>query len=179
MATTYVQIGSTVTVGAGGTAYIEFASIPSTYTDICLLTSIRSTFASGPRDESYIVINSSTSSTYQVLRLRGVDTAGALSSTSGANAAPSSTYPLGIPAATATANTFSNDLVYFPNYAGSTAKSFSTESIQENNSTASWQVLMTAGLTTATAAISNLKIYALNGNLAQYSTASLYGIKNS
>ena len=179
MANTFIQIGSTVTVGSGGTAYIEFASIPSTYTDLCILTSLRSSFASGPRDEGYIVINSSTSSTYQVLRLRGADAAGALSSTSGANAAPSATYPLTMPAATATASTFSNDSIYFPNYAGSTAKTFSIEAIQENNSSASWCVLMTANLTTATTAISNIKIYATSGNLVQYSTASLYGISKS
>ena len=179
MANTYVKIGTTVTVGSGGAANIEFASIPSTFTDLCILTSLRSAFASGPRQEAYIVINSSTSSTYQVLRLRGVDAAGALSSTSGANVAPSSTSPLGTPAATATANTFSNDSIYFPNYAGSTAKSFGTESVQENNSGTAWQVLMTAGLTTATTAISNIKIYSASGDFVQYSTASLYGIKNS
>ena len=42
MANTYVQIGSTVTVGVSGAASIDFSSIPSTYTDLVLKVSGRS-----------------------------------------------------------------------------------------------------------------------------------------
>jgi hypothetical protein len=41
MATTY-EIISSVTVGSGGAANIEFTSIPATYTDLYVLASIRS-----------------------------------------------------------------------------------------------------------------------------------------
>ena len=41
MATTYTLISS-VTVGSGGAASIEFTSIPSTYTDLVLKLSARS-----------------------------------------------------------------------------------------------------------------------------------------
>jgi hypothetical protein len=41
MANTYIQIGSTVTVGAGGSTTITFSSIPATYTDLILKFSLR------------------------------------------------------------------------------------------------------------------------------------------
>ena len=177
MANTFELIASS-TVGVLGVASIDFTSIPSTYTDLCLLTSLRSAFVSGPRDAGYIVINT-TGSTYESRRVRGVDAAGALSSGSGAGVDPSSTFLLGMPATTATASTFSNDMLYFPNYTGSTAKSYSSDSVQENNSTSAWEVNLVAGITTATSAISTIKIFASSGNLVQYSTAYLYGVKSS
>jgi hypothetical protein len=42
MANTY-EIISSVTVGAGGAAYIEFTNIPQTYTDLNLVFSGRNT----------------------------------------------------------------------------------------------------------------------------------------
>ena len=46
MAGTYKLIGS-VTVGAGGAANIDFTSIPSTYTDLAIKVSYRSTATPG------------------------------------------------------------------------------------------------------------------------------------
>jgi hypothetical protein len=43
MATTYTLINSSVTVGSGGAADIEFTSIPATYTDLLLVLSGRGT----------------------------------------------------------------------------------------------------------------------------------------
>ena len=40
MADTFVKI-ATVTVGSGGAATIDFSSIPSTYTDLCIKHSLR------------------------------------------------------------------------------------------------------------------------------------------
>ena len=41
MANTFYKI-ATVTVGSGGASSIDFSSIPSTYSDLCLLLSLRS-----------------------------------------------------------------------------------------------------------------------------------------
>jgi len=41
---TYIQIASTVTVGAGGAADITFSAIPATYTDLLVVASV--TYAS-------------------------------------------------------------------------------------------------------------------------------------
>jgi hypothetical protein len=66
--------------------------------------------------------------------------------------------------------------IYFPNYASATNKSFSIDSVTENNATLANQFL-TAGLWSNTAAITSITLLAASGNLAYYSTASLYGIK--
>ena len=42
MASTYIPI-ATVTVGSGGATNIEFTSIPNTYTNLIILTSLRGT----------------------------------------------------------------------------------------------------------------------------------------
>ena len=176
MANTYTLIASN-TVGLLGASSITFSSIPSTYTDLLLKSSARSAIVGG-RDDAYINFNGSIASTYQTIRLRGAD-GGSYSNNSGANVAPASTYPLEIPGSTATASTFSNDDIYIPNYTGSQAKSYSVDSTAENNSTVTWQVTLSAGITTATSAITSITYTATSGNLVQYSTFYLYGIKSS
>ena len=53
---TYIQIGSTVTVGAGGAANITFSSIPSTYTDLKLVWSARSARTAVNTDDMIILM---------------------------------------------------------------------------------------------------------------------------
>jgi hypothetical protein len=74
-----------------------------------------------------------------------------------------------------TANTFGNADIYIPNYAGSTNKSYSCDSVSENNATTAFQNLM-AGLWSQTAAITSLAITANSGNFVAGSTISLYKI---
>jgi len=79
----------------------------------------------------------------------------------------------------ATANTFGSWEAYVPNYTLSNNKSVSLDSVMENNATAAEQNLV-AGLWSNTAAITSIKLLPLNGTaFKQYSTATLYGIKNS
>lgn len=75
----------------------------------------------------------------------------------------------------ATASTFSSFEIYIPNYAGSTNKSFSVDSVTENNATTAYTNLI-AGIWNTTSAINSITI---SNALAQYSTFTLYGIKNS
>jgi hypothetical protein len=76
-----------------------------------------------------------------------------------------------------TASVFGNMQIYFPNYAGSTNKSVSADSVMENNATGAYMAL-TATLF-GTAAITSLTFTTNNGSFVQHSSASLYGIKNS
>jgi hypothetical protein len=70
-------------------------------------------------------------------------------------------------------------MIYLPNYAGSNNKSLSLDSAFENNSSTAY-LNMVAGLWSSSAAITSLKVYpASASNFAQYSTAYLYGVKNS
>jgi hypothetical protein len=171
MANTYIQIGSTVTVGAGGAASIDFSSIPSTYTDLLMVVSARGTanFAGNGQYYDIKINNSSANLTQRYVQGNGSAASSGTSSSTTGNYMPPSDY---------TASTFSNNVIYFPNYAGSTNKSFTTDSVNENNATAAYQI-MNAYLWSQTAAINQITLTAGGGNFAQYSTASLYGISKS
>jgi len=167
MATTFTKIAA-VTVGAGGAASIDFTSIPSTYTDLCVKVSARGTDSSG---DLGIKLNTSSSSfSRRVLRGNG-------SAASSTNA--SDNYIGGLEPSTYTASTFGNAEIYIPNYAGSTNKSISVDSVTENNATEAFAFFV-ASLWSNSAAITGITLYPFtSGNLAQYSTAVLYGINKS
>jgi hypothetical protein len=95
----------------------------------------------------------------------------------GSTAYSDTSYSGIFPAGSATANTFSNSVAYFPNYANTTTnKSFSVDDVSENNATASYQTI-SANLYSSTSAITSLKIESINSaNIVAGSTVSLYGI---
>jgi hypothetical protein len=167
MANTFELISS-VTVGVLGTTSIDFTSIPSTYTDLCIKLSARSDRAANIDDQFIIKPNGSTSSlTY--IYVRG----------DGASASSGSLNRTYVPAASSTASTFGNAEIYIPNYAGATNKSMSVDSVEENNATTAY-MSMQAVLWSSTAAITSLNIAPVSGTtFVQYSTAYLYGVKNA
>lgn len=171
MANTFVRIAS-VTVGAGGASTMSFSSIPSTYTDLCLKISARTDRASF--DEVIgISFNGSTSSfSWRLLNANGTST-GSYNGTTPIMAGRAV-------AATATASIFSNSEVYIPNYNSSNYKSFNTDSVAENNSLTLNDLDLHAGLWSNTAAITSITLTPQSsGTFVQYTTATLYGIKNS
>lgn len=162
---TYTLIASS-TVGAGGAASIDFTSIPSTYTDLVLQTSLRE------NDNAWVVyveFNGSGSNRTQT-RLEG--NGSSVSSSSG------STIFINAVATAGTASTFSNVSLYIPNYASANNKSISIDGVSESNQTTAYATL-NASLWSNTAAITSIKLVTGAGLLQQYSTAYLYGIKNS
>lgn len=171
MATTFIKIAS-VTVGSGGSSTLSFTSIPSTYTDLCLKLSLRDTATGASVYGFSIVLNNDlTGARYSGRYLLG--NGSAASSATNTDYALSYTYDGGA----ATSNTFANSEIYFPNYAGSNQKSYSVDSVTEDNATAAYASLH-ARLYNQTTAISQVDVYS-SGTFAQYSTATLYGIKNS
>lgn len=174
MATTYKAI-ATVTVGSGGAGNITFSSIPATYTDLKIVISARSNRTGANVDTVKMTFNGS-SSGYSNRGMGGTGSAvfsftnaGSASIEDNAAATDNST----------TANTFGNGEIYLPNYAGSNYKSVSSDGVGENNASSSYQFL-TAGLWSNTSAITSIVLAPLVGTLwLQYSTATLYGIKNS
>lgn len=176
MADTYTLISS-VTVGAGGAASIDFTSIPATYTDLKLVVSGRSAQTGTAQDYGSLQFNGSTSG-YSNREVYGTGSAAASSSTSSQNQLY---FTWVYPAGSATASTFGNMDIYIPNYAGSTNKSVSIDGVPENNASAIQYTTLSAGLWANTAAITSIKLLISAGsqNFAQYSTAYLYGIKNS
>lgn len=161
---------SAATVGSGGAASIDFTSIPSTYTDLLIKLSVRGEVPA-VQVVNRIKINSLTSG-YADKYLFGSG------STTGSGSFSTAIGFIGdANAATSTANTFSNQEIYIPNYAGTSAKSYSVDSVQETNATTAYAEL-TAGFNSTTSAIMEISFSLASGNFAQHSTAYLYGVSN-
>ena len=156
---------STVTVGAGGTSEILFSGIPQSATDLLVVVSIRA--ASGGIDAAPFVKFNNDATSYTGRTILG----------SGSNkySETKSNFTMMQAGSGSTANTFGSGQIYIPNYSGSANKSFSMETLGENNGTEAWMEIR-AGLWSNTAAITSLSIYRSDYNILQYSTASLYTI---
>ena len=172
MPDTFIKIAS-VTVGAGGTSAIEFSSIPSTYTDLCVKASVRDSNTQ-VYGVLYFYVNGVGGTAYSYKELYGNGSSTYSRGQTGVDRA----YLYDINGNSATSNTFGNLEIYIPNYASSSAyKSISFDGVAENNGTAGYNSLA-AGLYSQNTAISTVTLQA-DSTIFQYSTATLYGIKNS
>jgi len=166
-----MQLIETIEVGAGGAASIEFTSIPQDGVDLVLKVSTRCSSTAVLLEMQF---NADTSASYAYRWLRG--TGSATSSGNAGSGYPSTYAMIGwVNGSSATANTFNNQEAYIPNYSGSAIKSFSSDAVDENNATASYQTIQAGGWNN-TSAITSVKLFLNAGNFAQYSTASLYKI---
>jgi hypothetical protein len=165
MPLTYQKIART-TVGSGGASTIEFTSIPSTYTDLVVLISARSTGV----DPNIMIRFNSSSSNFSQKRLVS----------DGSSVASYGTYgewSAWATLSTDTASTFGNSLIYISNYGSSNYKSLSSDATGENNATAN-NMTLGAELWSNTAAITSVSfVMGSSYNFAQHSSATLYGIK--
>jgi hypothetical protein len=171
MAFTYSKLAET-TVGAGGTSAITFNNIPQNYTDLKIVLSIRNTASSA--QSLGVRFNGSTSG-YSDRWILGNGSAASSSSDTASPMAIAYDALIG----TNTANTFSSIEIYIPNYTSSNFKSLSSDSVSENNATAA-NASMFAALWSNVTAISSMQFLSYSGtsqNFAQYSTATLYGIR--
>jgi hypothetical protein len=171
---TLLKIAS-VTVGSGGASSMEFTSIPSTYTDLCIKLSGRSSNAGANGWQNGALTFNGSTSGYSGIVLLG---RGDLSPVSLANSSTSIDFAFYTSDATSTSNTFANNEIYIPNYAGSNYKSVSSDIAQENNGV---RAIMgfNAGLWSNAAAITSITLTPTLGTFVQYSTATLYGINKS
>jgi hypothetical protein len=169
---TYTLISS-VTVGSGGAGSIDFTSIPATYTDLVVLLSVRSTNASTDAQLRININGTGVGTNFSSRGLQGDGSSvSSFTQTSGWIAG-------GFNGGTSTANTFSSLQVYFPNYTGSTNKSFSVEMVMERNFATGTYAELNAILYSNTSVISSLSFTTPSANLAEYSTVYLYGISNA
>lgn len=168
MADTFIKIAR-VDVGAGGQASIDFTSIPSTYTDLCIKATLRDGTAQIYGD-GVIRFNDDTGSNYSRIRLEGNGTG-----TASASQTTTSLTGWNSNGASSTASTFNNIEIYVPNYTSSNQKSVSIDCVVENNGTTAYDFL-TAGKWTGTAAITKVSIVNPSSTFSQYSSATLYGI---
>jgi hypothetical protein len=145
------------------TASVTFSSIPQTYTDLKLVISSRTSFAT---TSSLLFQPNGSTSNLTAKRIYGTGTT--VLSDTGTNALQNGQDT--------TSNTFTNIEVYFPNYTSSNYKSFSLDGVMENNATFAYAYML-AYLWSDTAAISSLTL-AADGNFVSGSTFYLYGISN-
>jgi len=164
----YESIATSV-VGSGGTAYVEFTSIPSTYKQLQIRYMVKNS------SDSYTTamrFNSDTGSNYFWHNVSGNG-----SSTSG-NDYPSVSY-IGLPrnAAPSPANTFYVGVADIVDY-GSVNKNKTVRALGGGDNNGSGHVDYTSGAwNNSGTAVSTIRIYATVGNLAEYSHFALYGIK--
>ena len=119
---TYEAI-ATVTVGSGGSSSIDFSSIPSTYTDLCVQLSSRTN--NGFAGSFWEMKFNNTTANRKLLRIY---------SSNNTTGSDTDTNLYGYTNGdTATANTFASTFIYIPNYTSSNYKSCSWETTQENN----------------------------------------------
>ena len=165
-----MQLIETKTLGTAA-ASIEFTSIPQDGTDLILLSSLRGGFSGTAQDFGFRFNGDSTSGRYTRRQLTG-------NGSSAASSSFSTTQGLlgAFSAATSTANTFGNGLLYIPKYTEAVQKSSSVDAVGENNATAANQALV-ANLYNQTTAITSILIFTVNGdNILAGSTASLYKV---
>jgi hypothetical protein len=162
----------TIEVGSGGAAEITFNSIPQDYDDLLVEFSLRSVFSAGTRSGGIRANGIGSGNVYRTLTGNG-------SSPSSFSSTSASDIFIGeIPAASATASTFGNGSVIIPNYTTTGTKTCSANHVSENNATAAFQQI-TAGTFNTTSPITSITVgeFSLAANVAQHSSASLYGIK--
>jgi hypothetical protein len=152
-------------------ASVTFSNIPQNFTDLILKISARTNY-SAVNDYIYMSLNGNTSlNSYNMIYGDGSSTAG-YNGAGATNATGISTAN----GATSTVNTFCNSEVYIPNYASSTAKSASVDTVIENNATATVMELLSY-LNTGTSAITTIALTPGNGpNFVANSTFALYGV---
>jgi len=167
----FLQPIQTVTVGSGFPAIINFSNIPSTYTDLLILYSAKTTATASNWDSMYLIFNTDSSQTY--------NSATAMFGNGSSASSNRDTNTMGGFAssnASGGTNTFGSNSIYIANYAGSNYKSIITEAAPEINSSTALPSLI-SGLCRQTAAITTLQIGSTSGSgLFSGSIFSLYGI---
>lgn len=160
---------STITIPTNGDISIaNFLNIPQTFTDLLIMWSARSTPHTGVEDWTACNFNNNTTGP-TIRQLYGTGSSVASGSFS--------SFELGrMNGNGATTNTFGSVSTYIPNYTGTLAKTWSYDSVSENNGTSAFQFIA-AGSTTITDPITSIAITPANGPYYVInSTFSLYGI---
>jgi hypothetical protein len=168
MPSTYELISSQIL--STNTSFASFTSIPQTYTDLVILSSLQRNSATAAG--RFALQFNTTSSGYSWTTVSGNG------STAGSSRTSTQTdLPLQMQGTTYTANTFASTEFYIPNYTNETNRKLAFMfGTTENNATAS-DIISYACLSNVTAAITTLTL----GSTVMTAGSSiyLYGIKNS
>jgi hypothetical protein len=161
---------ATVTVGSGGASSIEFTSIPGTYQHLQIRVLAKHS-STGNVQTGRIQFNGSTAANYAAHVLSGSGSAAS------ANALTSTSDPwaLTLPSTDHT-SIFGASIIDILDY-GSTSKATTYRALTGGDTNGGGFLQMFSGLWTTTDAISSIKLYYPSANLAQHSSAALYGVR--
>jgi hypothetical protein len=163
---------ATTTVGSGGAASVTFSSIPATYTHL-QIRGITNSSAGGGSSINMQVGNGSidTGSNYAWHQIYGDGTSPV------ANAGTTQTSIRAIPYDSVTSTSFSAFVIDILDYAN-TSKYKTTRTLTGvDTNSASGIIVFRSGLWQSTSAINTITFTPTSGNLLQYSSFALYGIK--
>ncbi len=175
MATSFVLLSS-VTVGAGGSAYVEFTGISQSYEDLLVKASVRHAASSINSNFNFQMSGITTGYTARnwIADFYGSATSGAETANRADGARQ---YANG---SNALANLFTSLDFYFPNYTSSSHKIVYIDGAQSHSNSSDATITQNSVLLQNTSAITSLKFYEVSSaNISQYSTFYLYGISNA
>lgn len=170
---TFDNIG-TVTISSAQPS-IEFTGVPSSYDNLMIIASLRST-TSGTTDEFYVRFNDDTTA---------ANYPQSFTYTSGSGKYSTGTFTasgfagIQTTASGNTGSTFSNTQVLIVNYKTSNTKGVIVESSTFNQTSATLYHKFGSGYWAPSTVVNKVALTAGSGNFAVYSTATLYGIKNT
>lgn len=171
MAITY-KVLATTTVGSGGIGSIDFTSISADYTDLQIFMSARGNQTTNNYEPLYVRFNNdTTNANYRHWFAYATGTSVSQTTYNDGRAAWMNSSRLA-------GNYFANIYIYIPAYSGSQTKTFFGESAIEGNQAETMLGLYTSRWT-GTDAINRITLVPVAGNFLEYTTATLYGIKNT
>ena len=163
----------TTTVGSGGSASVSFTSIPATYTHLQVRGIVRATYNLS-NTSMRLTFNSDTGTNYSSHDLTGVN-----SSINAGNETSVAYIPFARGAYDGlTSGIFTSFVVDILDYAN-TNKNKTTRTLTGYTSNGEGQISFRSGLWRSTSAITSINMFSNVGDLMQYSSFALYGIKGA
>jgi hypothetical protein len=163
---------ATVTVGAGGAANIEFASIPSTFQHLQIRLVGRMDKSATSVTNFYLTFNSDTTTNNSNHILYGDG-----SSAAAYGAASLSVPDIGMASgASASSSVFGASVIDILDYAN-TSKNTTSRSFTGLDLNGSGTVRLYSAAWLSTSAVTSVKLYRNDSNWVQHTTAALYGVK--
>lgn len=161
---------ATIAVGSGGSANVEFTSIPGTYTHLQLRIIAQTTTSGSDWEVLRMQFNGDTGSNYALHQVLG--TGSSVAAGNGIN----QTFTYGVYSTkSGTPNSFSPAIMDILDYKD-TNKFKTVRTLTGPDLNGSGELSFQSGLWRSTSAITSIKIYPVANNIAQYSHFALYGI---
>ncbi len=159
-------------IGSGGAASWSETGIASSYDHLLLKYSVRRE-ASGTDDAYHLTLNSDTGSNYSFTTLRVISDAPNSWRASG----QTNFYAANWTGAGSAADTFGVGEIWIPHYSNTANfKQFLVSNAAENASASGYRMSLNAGLWSSTAAVTSITMLDDSGDIAEYSTFTLYGV---